>query len=385
MITPRVPPLLAGILVALAGCTSRAGSGGNVSGAVRDFLHHYGNFSPAEATEIVGQMERGPHDLAVQLAAARREGILLKVTALQPALPAPERNAAPIYTRLMHLLKVKPLDPATDKVRGSLGVRVTHSPEEVAAVRRVLSERKDMMQLVHEAANKPACIFRRDWTRGILMVYPENATMREAARLLSAESYFLAQAGRYREAIANQARIFRVAQHPTSDPIAISQLVGMACDSIALAGFENILCVAGPNPEAAEAVRATVAARRPRFRLRRTLEGEIAAPGLVTGGLITRAVQARAQEEAIIAGAALLAYKGRRGAFPDRLEDAAATPMRDPFSIGPLKYRREGAGFVVYSVGPDGNFDGGKPGAPRDRHQAYFRYPTTLQPPQPDR
>jgi hypothetical protein len=109
---------------------------------------------------------------------------------------------------------------------------------------------------------------------------------------------------------------------------------------------------------------------------------QLAAPGLVTGGMITHAVQTRAQEEAIIAGAALLAYKGRHGTFPDRLEDAASTPMRDPFSTGPLQYRREGAGFVVYSVGSDGNFDGGKPGAPRDRHQAYFRYPATPLPPQ---
>lgn len=112
---------------------------------------------------------------------------------------------------------------------------------------------------------------------------------------------------------------------------------------------------------------------------------QLAGPALSLGGMITHAVQARAQEEAIIAGAALLAYKGRHGTFPDRLEDAASTPMRDPFSSGPLNYRREGAGFVVYSVGPDGDFDGGKPGAPRDRHQTYFRYPATLQPPQPDR
>jgi len=281
----RILLLATGILAPSLGCSRQAAPNADTSRDILLFLSHYGKFSPAEAKEIARQMERGPHDLAVQLAAARREGILLKVTALQPALPSPERNAAPIYTRLMHLLKAKHLDPATDKVRGSLGVRVTHSPKEVAAVRRVLSERKDVMRLVHEAANKPACIFRRDWTRGILMVYPENATMREAARLLSAESYFLTQEGRYREAVANQARIFRVAQHPTSDPVAISQLVGMACDSIALAGFENILSVVGPNPEVAEAVRTTVATRRPRFRLRRTLEGEIATYSTGMNGL----------------------------------------------------------------------------------------------------
>jgi hypothetical protein len=486
MINPRLPVLLASVLVSLAGCTSRAGSSGNVSGAARDFLGRYGNFSPAEAKEITRQIEAGPHDLAVQLAAASREGILLKLGDLQPALPSPERNAAPIYVQLANLLKAKPLDPATDKVRGSLGVRVLHSPEEVDAVRRMLSERKDVMQLVHEAASKPECVFRRDWSRGLLLEFPENATMREAARLLSAESYFLAQQGRYSDAIANQTQVFRVAQHPTAVPVAICQLVAMSCDAMALAGMENIVSMAGPNAEIAEEVRAAIAGNRPRLQLRHTLEGEIAgytismnslrqktaapagmshftealgggdgngegqkkarklspgerrvwnrlldaaaayhlsvmrrliaassgpyfansvllkrlfeqgesethnpvqvlAPAAILAGLITHATEARAQEEVIMAGAAVLAYEGRHSTFPDRLAQAIPEPPLDPFSAGPLKYRREGDGFVVYSLGPDGNFDGSKPGAPRERDQAYFRYPATPTPPQQNR
>jgi hypothetical protein len=248
--------------------------------------------------------------------------------------------------------------------------------------------------------------------------------------------------------------------------------------------MDNILCLAGPNPEVAEAVRTTVAARRPGLRLRRTLEGEIAlycvgmnglrrsapaedethrqlqhrygpgskaipadtlqeypplghpltnhlldaaqasylrmsrtvivasgqpytackpllahlrhvadadprnpvqqlaATGPILGQLVTQASQVRAKEDVIIAGAALLACKGHRSAFPNHLEDASPTLPRDPFGTGPFRYRREGDGFVVYSVGPEGTFDGSQPGAPIDRHQAYFRYPATPQPPQ---
>jgi hypothetical protein len=94
----------------------------------------------------------------------------------------------------------------------------------------------------------------------------------------------------------------------------------------------------------------------------------------------TKEVAAHAQKEAVIAGAALLAYKARRGAFPDRLEQAFPQPPPDPFSGRPLKFRREGSGFVVYSIGPDGNFDG-KPEAKRNPEHAYFRYPATPQPP----
>jgi hypothetical protein len=479
---PIAQPRRSLVLIALVGlslgCVRRAAPAAATAPGTMQFLSLYGSFSPAEAKEIARQMQRGPRDLAVQLAAARREGILLRLGDLQPALPTPIRNAAPIYIQLMSLLKEKPLDPSTDKVRGSLGSRVVHSPEEVAAARRLLSERKDVMQLVHEAASKPECVFRRDWTRGMLIEYPENVAMREAARMLSAESFFLAKAGRYREAVENQALIFRVAQHPTSDPAAICQLAGISCDAIALAGMENILCTAGTTHGVAVAVRTAVSTGRPHFDLRRTLAGEIAtysvslnglrrgspltddahrllwklygsgrtadppdvlqkypqygnplanqlldanqayylsemrpliaacekpyaldrpllqhldtlsaresrnpgrqlaAPGLILGGLLTLTVHARAAEETIMAGATILAYKGQQGRFPESLAELGTTTFPDPFGSGVLKYRREVEGFVVYSVGPDGNFDGSQPGAPIDRHQAFFRFPS---------
>lgn len=487
MIRPRVSLLFAGVLVSLVGCTAHSGSGGSVSGSMRDFLRRYGSFSPAEAIAIAVQIERGPRDLARQRAAARREGVLLTPQDLQAPLPLPQRNAAPVYLRLTRLLQTKPLSAATRKVMGSLGMRVKHPESEVAAVRRALTERPELLRLAHEAASRPECVFRRDWKRGLLLEYPEHVTIREVARLLSTESYFLARDGRYQEAVANEALVFRVADQAAAGTTAICQLVGMACDAIALAGMENILCTAGPQSAAAEAVRRAVATQRPHLRLRRALQGEIvlysvtmnglrqrggtapgpsgpgagsnpqnsgsippdlakttrdlppstrpigahcldageacnlslmrqlivasgqpyargkqllqrfdelnaettlnpvlqlAGPALVLGKVLTRGVQTRAQEEAIIAGAAVLAYEARHSALPDRLEQAIAQPPHNPFGTGTLEYRREAVGFVVYSAGPDGNFDGSRPGAPRVRDQAYFRYPATPQPAQ---
>ena len=87
----------------------------------------------------------------------------------------------------------------------------------------------------------------------------------------------------------------------------------------------------------------------------------------------------QAREQVTAAGAAALAEKARTGAFPDALPGA----FTDPFTGKPLGYRREGdGGFVVYSVGPDGKFDGGKPGEYKfTPPQAFFRYPgPSLQP-----
>jgi hypothetical protein len=52
-----------------------------------------------------------------------------------------------------------------------------------------------------------------------------------------------------------------------------------------------------------------------------------------------------------------------------------ASEANDPFTGKPLKYRRELRGFVVYSTGPSGTFDGGKQGVKPKSNEAYFRFP----------
>ena len=60
----------------------------------------------------------------------------------------------------------------------------------------------------------------------------------------------------------------------------------------------------------------------------------------------------------------LAAYRAEHGAYPADLaalvpKDIPAVP-EDVFATGPLRYRREGEGYVLYSVGPNGVDDGGR-------------------------
>lgn len=62
---------------------------------------------------------------------------------------------------------------------------------------------------------------------------------------------------------------------------------------------------------------------------------------------------------------ALHAYRSQHAAYPATLEqlvpsEVAAVPV-DPFSEQPLRYRREGSAYVLYSVGPDLKDDQGAP------------------------
>lgn len=66
--------------------------------------------------------------------------------------------------------------------------------------------------------------------------------------------------------------------------------------------------------------------------------------------------------------AQLRAWKVRHGSYPDTLDAlTSATPLPlDPFSGDPYHYRREGDGFVLYSVGLNRKDDGGVKGEKRD-------------------
>ncbi|MEO7718542.1 MAG: hypothetical protein ABIY70_20265 [Capsulimonas sp.] len=79
-----------------------------------------------------------------------------------------------------------------------------------------------------------------------------------------------------------------------------------------------------------------------------------------------------ANEQVTLAGAAILETKARTGQYPATLPEGFV----DPFTDKPLIYQREGGnGFVVYSVGADGKYDGQASSEARLMKQAMFRYP----------
>ena len=416
----------------------------------------------------------GPAHLAREKASARQEGIPLTAAELQKPLPPPSRKTAPLYVKLTKLLHDKPL--GLPKYAEGMDAFHSYTPAQVAAVRRTLAARQDVIMLVHQAADRPQCVFVRDWAKGADLMFPEYQPMREAARLLKTESYLLARDGRFQEAVTDQARGFRVAEHAASDSVLIAYLVGIANDAITLSGMQSILALAGPNPAVDDAVQQIVQTRHSRFSLHDALAGETGffcadfermhkaekngiEAVIVAGGLSdTRASQVRltpdqqkrlhdlidaweadylarilpavsvsqqpqaarhaifatvdqqteqdadspggithlmtdifmptlskmdqqdprtrAREAITSAAAALLGERAKTGAYPAILPPGFV----DPFTDKPLLYKREGTGFVVYSAGPTGHFDGGGPGQKVPGQESVFRYPSVPMP-----
>jgi len=57
--------------------------------------------------------------------------------------------------------------------------------------------------------------------------------------------------------------------------------------------------------------------------------------------------------------AAVLAYKSTHGDYPGELNQAMPTVPVDPFDQQPIRYRPDGGGFVLFSVGETGKYAGG--------------------------
>lgn len=74
---------------------------------------------------------------------------------------------------------------------------------------------------------------------------------------------------------------------------------------------------------------------------------------------------------------ALRAYPAERGGFPASLDALVAAGClarvpQDPFAGAPLRYRRAGGRYVLYSVGPDGDDDGGRAIVPARRETKHW-------------
>lgn len=436
-----------------------------------------------EALAIKAQIAAGPADLARERAAAEQAGLPTRPIQLQQPLPPADQNAAPLYVQLDALRKQKPLH--LPLYAQPLNGRYAYTPEQLAAAQSIVDARPDIFSLLHQAVDKPQCVFMQAGKTPSDFP-PEYTGLREDARELMTESLLLAYQRKYPQAVANQEHGLRLAAHAASGSNLLGFFVGSAIKAITLSGLQEILQKAGPDAaldsqvegglsdlpplslghalsaegifgdwefsrwrsaspaefpaalaqafpsdspflvaqpnapkakftaleaaqftnllDAAEAdylhqlIRLSAAADAPCAE-RDAVFGQVEArasanhhnpiealsdllnpvigsdaimgstPSL--GRLTQQADRMTARRLVTAAGAAVLAEKARTGAFP-----AALPPtFTDPFTNKPLGYRLEGTdGFVVYSAGPTGTFDGGKP-SDNGYTNIVFRYP----------
>jgi len=96
--------------------------------------------------------------------------------------------------------------------------------------------------------------------------------------------------------------------------------------------------------------------------------------------LPARKARFQAGSEILRTAAALIAWKTQHGQFPESLAECLKSVPQDPFDLHPLRYRKEGAGFVLYSIGESGKFDGGSANKRPRPGESWIRYPRPVYP-----
>ena len=150
-----------------------------------------------------------------------------------PPMVAESQNAAPLYQQAIAALDAD-LTATSDE---SPLTKATTIDVASSGVIDLLARHAATLDLIRRAADRDTCRFQRDWTRpSYAMLLPELQSLRNVARLLVLEARREAA-----DALHDVARIQRIGRHAASEPILISNLVGIAIDTMALETLAQVL------------------------------------------------------------------------------------------------------------------------------------------------
>ena len=409
-----------------------------------------------------GNGSPGPEYAAI-IERLTKEGVPTTPARMQEPMPAEGDNAGPIYLQVADAINDKRYAADVAILETTGGWKSILAEEQYAEIEAALSNRADLMNLIHSAAQKKGCALVKDFSDPIHVTFPELAAMRSSARQITAESLAMAHAGHAVEAVKNQALVFNIAKHAGQEHTLISLLVRIACNAIALDGMQKIVYLSQGDAEVAGRMAEEIqehlgepdlqaAWKKERGfeiqvfeKLRRdgpdglkdvdvskqgkarnisseNWNGFVDHNGIVLQKRMDRVVAAckkplwqampelskidaeaesgndpqaflasmlladttsyarkAAQNNALVAvtrlGAKLIVYRAKHGSYPSALRKIESPEPVDPTNGKRYGYSREGDGFVVYSTGADGDFDGGEPGTVKGRFDALFRYP----------
>jgi len=158
-----------------------------------------------------------------------------------PAVPADENAAAILETAFRLFVNGPDMQhvPICERY-AKVPDRTKHlSPDMKKASIDYLDLNKDAINLLHEGAALPKSRYTIDLSRGYMATLPSLGKVRQGARLLALEALVNADAGNSAAATKDILSILGVARSLDQEPVFISQLVRIACNTLTLANLET--------------------------------------------------------------------------------------------------------------------------------------------------
>jgi len=210
--------------------------------------------------------------------------------------------------------------------------------------------------------------------------------MKRLVRLLTAEGRLREMDNRPANAAHSYTDAIRFGNEMSRGGFIIHRLVGIACEAIGCHALAKVVPelsredsrIVLSELEKVDAGRVTWAEvrRNEKYYARYQLRNQLNPLMWVMGWWQTRPAIQKAEtqhkiittHERLVAGElALRCYQSEQGHPPAHLDDVVtkylAQVPQDPFTGQPMIYRLQGTNWLLYSVGPDGADDGGRPAA----------------------
>lgn len=208
--------------------------------------------------------------------------------------------------------------------------------------------------------------------------------MKMLAQLLRAEGRLREMDNRPGDAARSYMDAIRFGNEMSRGGILITRLVGIACEAIGCRALAEVVPRVGPEDarivlqdlEKFDANRVTweEVRRNEKYYARRLPSSRSNPVARVMGWWQGRQVlylgetrhkMLMARERLLAGELALRCYEAEKGHPPARLDEGVTNYLskvpQDPFSGRPMVYRSQGTHWLLYSIGPDGVDDGGRP------------------------
>jgi hypothetical protein len=193
--------------------------------------------------------------LAAELAKVKAAGDPLTMADFKRG-PIPDEQNAYFY-----LMQARGDLEALDKQIASLGYDAQRklSPEELAALAKLVERNPRMYELLNAAAACPGYDAHIDWTQGIAVQLPHIMVFRSAARAFQLKALVQANQGEGDAALDQCVNSLRLTSHLQAEPILISHLVDIATQATAEQTGNHVLRMAETSPDARKKLDALLA------------------------------------------------------------------------------------------------------------------------------
>ena len=190
---------------------------------------------------IGSAVSRASGTLEGDIAALKKEGFPTEPSDLKNRHPDIDsaQDAAPIYRQIAKLTTNKKEERLLNLVGKGLGRKATAADR--AEAEKALAQLGPVIQLIEQAADRKGCNFKRDWSQGFSLLFPEYAQMRYYTRTLAFKAERQSERGDWQGALVSIRRAQQIGRHASEDPVLIASLVNIACEAISVASFRKII------------------------------------------------------------------------------------------------------------------------------------------------